>query len=647
MLLHTLMLAATAAPVLAVCEVSPWSDWSACEPKSVFMGCDFAAGPPGWRAPPEGAKKTSRTAAPATAPDNAAYVAEMMEAMKRQGEAAARASAEQDAAPANAERLGPAACAGGDAGGFGCSNVDLESWTPIAELGALEASYYGKNTNDNWGWTANDGREWALQCTNYGVAFLDLGCPACDPPLAAAEAVEDFVMTGGTDSGGSIWRDVKVYDHYAIIVSETRKHGLQVFDLERLDPSHARHDKDGDGFYEPDALFADVGGAHNVVVNEETARAYAVGVWSPQGYGYLCNGGMFGVDLRDPADPKSLGCVFTDAYVHDAQCVVYRGPDAEHFGREICFLFTGDDVRVVDVTDASDGGGDVTLSKLNYEGVRYAHQGWLTCDHTSVFVDDELDEGGAVGTKTYVLDVADLDAPRVRFVHEADIGVIDHNQYVNGAFLYQANYAGGLRVLDISDAELDGDAAKATGRPGLKEVAFFDVLPDRDTASFLGSWNVHPFFASGRVVVNDVQAGTAIVKPTGLAVETRTRNVTARDAGDVCPNLFQERSCDATSSSSTTTSSSADACAGLKKGKCKKAATCEYKKRTCRARADACAGLSKKRCKETSGCRFKRTPGIYGKQCQTFDCAALKKKKCKKDDSTCKWRKKTKKCKAR
>ena len=439
-------------------------------------------------------------------------------------------------------------------------------------------------------------------------------------------------MTGGTDSGGSIWRDVKVYDHYAVIVSETREHGLQVFDLERLDPSHARHDKDGDGFYEPDALFADVGGAHNVVVNEETARAYVVGVWSPRGYGYLCNGGMFGVDLRDPAHPKSLGCVFKNAYVHDAQCVVYRGPDAEHFGREICFLFTGNDVRVVDVTDASDGGGDVTLSKLGYEGVRYAHQGWLTCDHTSVFVDDELDEGGAEGTKTYVLDVSDLDAPLLRFVHAADIGVIDHNQYVNGAFLYQANYAGGLRVLDISDAELGGDAAKATGRPALAEVAYFDVLPDRDTASFLGSWNAHPFFASGRVVVNDVQAGTAIVKPTGLTVETRARSVTARDAGDVCPNLFQERSCAAPP---------ADACAGLEKGKCKKAATCEYKKRTCRAKADACAGLTRKRCKKTSGCRFKR------KRCRTFDCAALEKKKCKKDESTCKWRRKAKKCAAK
>ena len=85
----------------------------------------------------------------------------------------------------------------------------------------------------------------------------------------------------------------------------------------------------------------------------------------------------------------------------------------------------------------------------------------------------------------------------------------------------------------------------------------------------------------------------------------------------------------------------ADACAGLKKGKCKKAATCEYKKRTCRAKADACAGLTKKRCKKTSGCQYKR------KQCQTFDCATLEKKKCKKDESTCKWKRKTKKCKAR
>ena len=364
---------------------------------------------------------------------------------------------------------------------------------------------------------------------------MDLGCPSCDPPVAAAEAVEDFVETA---TWRSVWRDVKVYDHFAIIVSEAAGHGLQIFDLERLDPSHARHDK-RDGVYDPDArttFGGSLGSAHNVVVNEETARAYAVGVEGATGSS-TCNGGLLGVDIRDPTMPKWLGCLFDDAYVHDAQCVVYRGPDVEHFGREICFLSTESEVRIVDVTDASDGAGDVTLSLLAYEGAEYAHQGWLTCDHTTLFVDDELDElyGGAVGTKTYVLDVADLDAPRVRFVHTADTAFIDHNQYVNGAFLYQANYAGGLRILDISNAELDGG--------NLTEVAHFDLVPSKQGNSWDGAWNVYPFLASGRVVVNEMNSGMAIVKPSGLLVETRSRRVTARSADDVCPNLFQERSC--------------------------------------------------------------------------------------------------------
>ena len=510
---------------------------------------------------------------------------------------------------------------------------------------------------------------------------MDLGCPSCDPPVAAAEAVEDFVETA---TWRSVWRDVKVYDHFAIIVSEAAGHGLQIFDLERLDPSHARHDKDGDGFYDPDArttFGGSLGSAHNVVVNEETARAYAVGVEGATG-SRTCNGGLLGVDIRDPTMPKWLGCLFDDAYVHDAQCVVYRGPDVEHFGREICFLSTESEVRIVDVTDASDGAGDVTLSLLAYEGASYAHQGWLTCDHTTLFVDDELDElyGGAVGTKTYVLDVADLDAPRVRFVHTADTAFIDHNQYVNGAFLYQANYAGGLRILDISNAELDGGA--------LTEVAHFDLVPSIQGRSWDGAWNVYPFLASGRVVVNEVNSGMAIVKPTSLLVETRSRRVTARDAADdVCPNLFQERSCAAatepTTAEPTTAPTAApstaptappstaptvkpsdapsakpsdapsakpaspttaptnlsqdagefgqgdgsftepDACSGLAKKTCKKTAGCAYKKKTCSTSGgDACSGLAKKTCKYVPN-----------------------KRKCKR--AGCRWNKKKEKCLAK
>ena len=73
-------------------------------------------------------------------------------------------------------------------------------------------------------------------------------------------------------------------------------------------------------------------------------------------------------------------------------------------------------------------------------------------------------------------------------------------------------------------------------------------------------------------------------------------------------------SCGATTT--TTAAAPADACAGLKKSKCKKkAATCEFKKGTCRAKAD---------------------------------CAALEKKNdCKANASSCKWKKKKEKCKAK
>ena len=52
----------------------------------------------------------------------------------------------------------------------------------------------------------------------------------------------------------------------------------------------------------------------------------------------------------------------------------------------------------------------------------------------------------------------------------------------------------------------------------------------------------------------------------------------------------------------------ADACAGLKRGKCNKEAGCEYKKKQCQSTAagDACAGLKKSKCKKTEGCEYKK-----------------------------------------
>ena len=47
-------------------------------------------------------------------------------------------------------------------------------------------------------------------------------------------------------------------------------------------------------------------------------------------------GGLLIYDVTHPAHPEYVGCNGQDGYTHDAQCVVYHGPDANYTGREVC-----------------------------------------------------------------------------------------------------------------------------------------------------------------------------------------------------------------------------------------------------------------------------------------------------------------------
>ena len=49
------------------------------------------------------------------------------------------------------------------------------------------------------------------------------------------------------------------------------------------------------------------------------------------------------IDISTPSDPRFAGCFADEStgtrrtgYTHDAICVVYRGPDTEHQGSEVC-----------------------------------------------------------------------------------------------------------------------------------------------------------------------------------------------------------------------------------------------------------------------------------------------------------------------
>lgn len=389
--------------------------------------------------------------------------------------------------------LGTTECTDGTAGAYDCDRVDLVSRISVAEFGA------GRG-NDIWGWT--DGRtgiEYALVGLDDGTAFVSLADPESPSVLGKLP----------THTSSSTWRDIKTYRDHAFIVSEASGHGMQVFDLTRL----RGLSEDASRVFGADARYSGVGSAHNVVVNEDTGFAYIVGSSPEAGLPAECaSKGLHAVDIRSPKRPRFSTC-FSDAardvaprsapgYTHDAQCVVYDGPDRDYRGRELCFAANEDVLTIFDVEDKRDV---EIVSMAQYPGHAYSHQGWLTEDHRFFLLDDELDEmNGITPTqRTLVFDLADLDNPDFAYSWDSGLPVIDHNQYIHRGYSYQSNYRAGLRIIDVSRVA-SGD---------LTEVAYFDTYPQGENVAFGGQWSNYPFFSSGLVIANDSKNGLFVLRP--------------------------------------------------------------------------------------------------------------------------------------
>jgi choice-of-anchor B domain-containing protein len=384
------------------------------------------------------------------------------------------------------ERLSDVPCENGQAGPFACDGVDLLSFVPYDEFVGVEpTAFFG--ISDLWGWTDPlTGDEYVIVGKSNGTSFFRVTDPTNPVYLG------DLPNTAPVQL---IWHDVKVFENHAFIVSESNPHGMRVFDLTRLRRATSPQTWVEDARYLPNIA------AHNIAINEETGYAYIVGGNAGIVVPDQCDSGLHMVDIRVPKRPEFAGCYAADGYTHDTQCVVYRGPDAAHRGKEICVSSNEDTVDIVDVTDKAN---PVKLGGFTYPGASYTHQGWLTEDQAHFVFGDETDERGgkAKTTRTLIADVSDLDAPKLIGQHLAATKAIDHNLYIRDGLAYQSNYAAGLRIVDTD--------AVAAGK--LREVAFFDTFPDHDNAAFVGTWSNYPYFPSGTIAVSGIDEGLFLLK---------------------------------------------------------------------------------------------------------------------------------------
>ncbi len=396
------------------------------------------------------------------------------------------------------------------------------------DLGASRLIWMGTTfLSDIWGWTSPSGGEYAIVGHNSGVAFVRVTDPTKPEYLGT-------VPTVNTETQRNFWWDIKTYGNYAYFVSEVPYTGVGIVDLLKIDalPGAAE-----DGLLDISEIGARYDGngfvaAHNISINEGTGFAYLTGVTKDETDADFVDEGMVILDLgADPLNPVEAGQVLGRA-THDAQVIVYNGPDSEHAGKELAFVFNGEDLTVgiydVSVKQVIDvrANKSITLSETTYTGASYTHQGWVTEDQHFMVAGDEEDELFGLQdprnknlpdtARTFVWNIQDLEKPHVVSTFDSPAASIDHNLFIKTdedarEFVYQANYTAGIRVTEL----IRDDAQTAH----LEEVAHMDTeprIPNKhlNNSYFVweGPWGVYPFLGSGTIMASDGLNGLVLMK---------------------------------------------------------------------------------------------------------------------------------------
>lgn len=348
--------------------------------------------------------------------------------------------------------------------------------------------------NDCWGYTAPDGREYAILGSAEMIHFIDI----TDPTDVTEVARFDNLNVNGT-TGRSLWRDFKTHDEYAYAVADQQTEGLIVFDLSDLPNSVSK-------VHQSTASFTQ---AHNIYIDEAKDRIYIPGS-DTHGGGII----VFDISPANAAAPVEIGAPnMTGGYSHDI-----------HVRNDTAYCFHGNNNTVkFGVYDFSDAQNPVLLGSMpTYANQGYNHSGWLTEDSQfMIFCDESTGREVKVADLT---DLTDITAPASAFFNanldgDTPLNNIAHNPFVKGDYVYVAYYNEGVQVWDVSDplnAVLEG---------------YYDTVPSTTAGNFDGVWGVFPYFDSETVIASDTETGLYVLRVNSILPVELTRFTAALNEG--------------------------------------------------------------------------------------------------------------------
>ncbi len=306
---------------------------------------------------------------------------------------------------------------------------------------------YSRGVNDVWGYTDENGNDYALVGLVNGVSIVKVD---------SNQAQKIDFVPGVT----SAWRDLKTHSHYAYITADQGNLGLTIIDLSPL----------------PDSV--------KLVAEITTYFERAHNLYIADGYAYISgsntSGGTDILDLSNPESPVLVG-LWADNYFHD----IYTKGDT--------LYGSGGSQSAVIVLDISNKANPILIGEIPFSDGGYSHNAWTSDDGSYLLTTQETG-----GRTVKMWNVQDLENPKLVHEYLSYPGQLAHNAHIKGDFAYISHYADGLRILDISDPE------------HMVEVGYYDTHPSEETG-FDGNWGAFPFTASNYIYASDRDFGLFIL----------------------------------------------------------------------------------------------------------------------------------------
>lgn len=311
------------------------------------------------------------------------------------------------------------------------------------------------------GYTQN-GREYALIGGSKGMIIVDITNP--DAP----QQIIQLTPPEGNSNNQSLWKEIKVYQHYAYLVTEAGG-GLQIVDLSPLPSADL-----------PNHLYVGDG-----AIEGQLGRLHALHIDVTKGFLYIYGGGVNAGGAKvfnlnnDPYNPTFVGKYDKFAYVHDG----YVDNDTLYAAHINIGLMS-----IVDMTDKSN---PVVLGTVETPG-NFTHNTWLLGDRKHLLTTDE--EFPSFVTSYDISDPEDIKELDRVSTTSTGVNSIGHNTHVLNDWAITSWYTDGVTIVDAHRPD------------NLVEVGRYDnyATPVNLADPFDGCWGAYPYFPSGTIVTSNI-----------------------------------------------------------------------------------------------------------------------------------------------